>query len=75
MNITGYDIQESHNGEKYIFKIWAVTQKAPFSLPPVFDGGSIGKIEAEQLVFNLTQWYGLPVDAEKIMSHFIDKMK
>jgi len=39
-------------------------------LPRAFDGCNIGKIEAEQFVFNLTEWYGLPVDEETIMSHF-----
>lgn len=70
MKIHGYKIRHTWNGEGYVHRIWANTGKSDFSLPPVFDGCSIGKLEAEQMVFNLTQWYGLPVEEKTIMSHF-----
>lgn len=69
MNIVKYDIIP-HEETYVIWAQYGTTKRQWFSLPPTFANCSIGKIEAEQLVFNLTRWYGLPVDAEIVMSHF-----
>ena len=67
MKITKYDVATFHTE----YSVWAMTEDGgAFELPPTFQKTKTGKLEAEQLVFNLTEWYGLPVDEEKIMSHF-----
>mgnify|MGYP003442337363 CR=1 FL=1 len=67
MKITAYDVATFHTE----YSVWAMTEDGgAFELPPTFQKTKTGKLEAEQLIFNLTVWYGLPVDKEKIMSHF-----
>jgi len=72
MKIEKYELHHVYDGAEYIHVIWACTDKPIFLLPRAFDGCSIGKLEAEQLIFNLTEWYGLPVEEKTIMSHFIN---
>lgn len=69
MNIVKYYVPKSELFPD--FNIEALLENgAWFSLPPTFECSPLGRIQAEQLIFNLTEWYGLPVDAEIIMSHF-----
>ena len=69
--ITEYRINVSWGHKSaYYHTIYAVTEKSGFRLPVKFPVTPIGKVEAEQLVFNLAEWYGLPVDPKTIMNHF-----
>ena len=71
MKITSYDVATFHTE----YSVWAMTENGgAFELPPTFQKTKTGKLEAEQLIFNLTEWYGLPVNEEKIMAHFTNKM-
>ncbi len=71
--ITKYDVFESLEDRMVGYSIGAYCVEGGFFLPIRFPRTPIGKIEAEQLIFNLTEWYGLPVDEKTIMSHFINQ--
>ncbi len=71
--IKKYKILPSNDGEKETYVIWADCGRAGFSLPPIFERSKFGATHAESMVYNLTQWYGLPIEEEMIMSHFINQ--
>jgi hypothetical protein len=68
--ITKYVVLELWEKGKGFYSIGVDCIGAGIILPPRFTLTPIGKLEAEQLVFNLTEWYKLPVDEKVIMSHF-----
>lgn len=75
MKVHRYGIQPTFHGEEETYTVFAISEdKNWFTLPVDFQRTKIGLVEAEQLIYNLTQFYGLPVDSETIMNHFVQKM-
>ena len=52
------------------YAIGADCGKSGFLLPKQFEYTPKGKFEAEKLVFDLIDKYGLPIDEQIIMDHF-----
>jgi len=69
MKIIKYEVIPSPDGEKDTYVIWADcgdTKRHGFVLPPKFEKPTHAQVSIENLMF----WFKLPVEAEKIMSHF-----
>ena len=68
MKITSYKILTNEYGQVAI--VAKLENGSWFTLPPKFPHTKLGITQAENTVFNLTEYFGLPVDSLTIMNHF-----
>ena len=68
--ITKYEVLEVRESGVCHYAIGAHCAGGGFLLPKQFEYTPKGKFEAEKLVFDLIDEYGLPIDEQIIMDHF-----